>query len=75
MNPNTIKEVKRQIRELGAFASENQSELMQLCMAHPKAVSAFGEIRNWDLRDFGLMLTYDEAPATTFQWRPRHVTT
>jgi hydrogenase maturation factor len=45
-SPKTIKDVKRRIRELGAFPAENQSELMKLCGAHPKAVGASGVIRN-----------------------------
>jgi hypothetical protein len=69
MNPttrSTIKDVKRRIRELGAFATENQSELMQLNGAHPKAVGASGVIHNWDSRDFGLMFKYEGAPGATF---------
>jgi hypothetical protein len=61
-----IKDVKRRIRELGAFATDNQSYLMQLCGAHPKAVGASYVLRNRGSRDFGLMFTYDKAPAATF---------
>jgi hypothetical protein len=69
MNPttrSTIKDAKRRIRELGAFATENQSELMQLYGAHPKAVDASGVICNWNYRDFGLIFKYDGAPGATF---------
>ena len=66
MSYTTIKDVKRRIRELGAFPAENQSELMELCGAHPKSVGASGVVRNWDSRDFGLMFTYDGAPPLTF---------